>query len=185
MAAKLWYRTPTAGDLFDLCRAMSSADAHEVFALRAHEDRERLAAELYAMLPYSPLALCFGLDTSPAAIAFLGLWPMDDTGALLTAHAFGTDRFALVAHQLARFARRIAIPHLMDMGATRAECRVLATHLPARAFIRACGGREEAPLTDMGRGRETYILCSWTKTAFETSGKARHVRRHPARQSGG
>lgn len=160
----LWFREPTAGDLVDLCRNMTAMDDREIFALRAHHDRQRLAMELYALLPGAVRAYAIGLDSRPAAIAFLALWPQDESWGLLGAHLFGTDDFPSVASRLARWVRRVFIPEMLANGVRRVECRALAEHTGARAFIRACGAIEEAKLPDFGKGGETYILCAWRRS---------------------
>lgn len=160
----LWFREPTAGDLVDLCTGMSAMDEREIFALREHRDRRRLAMEIYAKLPRAFLAYAIGLDSQATAIAFLGLWPQDESAGLLGAHLFGTDDFPRLAGRLARWVRTSLRPEMLALGVRRIECRALAEHLGARAFIRACGAIEEAELPDLGKNGETYVLCAWRKS---------------------
>ena len=158
----LWLRTPTAGDLLDLCRQMRALDAAEIFALRSHSDPDRLALEIYAALPRAARAYAIGLDSGRGVKAFLALWPMDESGALASAHLFATDDFPRVAPRLVRFVRRTLIPEMMAAGMRRAECRVMERHAPSRAFLRACGAVEESgPLLDMAPNGESYILAAW------------------------
>jgi len=162
----VWMREPTAGDLVDLCRNMSDVDDREIFALRDHHDRDRLAMEIYALLPRAFAAHAIGLDSDAAAIAFLGLWPQDESAGLLSANLFGTGAFPSLAGRLARWVRAVMIPGLLRMGVRRVECRALAEHSGARAFIRACGAIEEAELPDLGKDGETYVLCAWRRSDY-------------------
>lgn len=165
----LWFREPTAGDLVDLARDLSAMDEREIFALTPHRDRNRLARELYALLPRAFRAYTIGLDTSPAAIAFLGLWPQDESAGLLGASLFGTNEFPVAAGRIVRWVRRSLIPELLELGVRRVECRALAEHRAARNFIRACGAVEEATMPDLGRAGETYILSAWRKSDWRRS----------------
>ena len=163
----LWLRTPTAGDLIDVCRAMCAADAAEIFALRRHSDRERLAMEIYAVIPSAIRAFAIGLDSEPMAKAFLAIWAMDETGDLAAAHLFGTDDFPRIGNRLVRYVRQIMIPELLAAGMRRVEARVMETHGKARAFLKACGAVEETSpphLPDMGGNGETYVLCAWRRS---------------------
>ena len=160
----LWFREPTAGDLVDLCTCMSAMDDREIFALRTHHDRGRLAMEIYALLPRALAAYAIGLDTKPTAIAFLGLWPQDESAGLLSAALFGTDDFPSVGGRVARWVRRTLIPEMLALGVRRVECRALEQHAKARTFIRACGAIEEAVMPDYGNNGEPYVLCAWRRS---------------------
>lgn len=163
----LWLRTPTAGDLVDICRDMCAADAAEIFALRRHDDRYRLAMEIYAVIPSAIRALAIGLDSEPAAKAFLAIWAMDETGTLAAAHLFGTDQFPRIGNRLVRYARDILIPEMLAAGMRRVEARVMASHTRARAFLKACGAVEETHpphLVGMGCNGEAYVMCAWRRS---------------------
>lgn len=163
----LWLRTPTAGDLVDVCTNMCEADAREIFALRRHSDRYRLAMEIYAVIPSAILALAIGLDSEPAAKAFLAIWAMDETGELAAAHLFGTDEFPRIGKRLVRYARQTLIPEMLAAGMRRVEARVMESHHKARAFLKACGAVEETHpphLLNMGSNGETYVLCAWRRS---------------------
>lgn len=161
-------REPTCADLVTLCQAMRPADAREVFALRSHDDPVRVAYEIFAMLPRARMAFVAGLDSEAWAAAFLGLWPMDESGGVLVANLIGTKRIARVAPALIARVRSVILPELIAQGVRRAECRVMQSHVSAREFLRACGAREEGILPDLGRNRETYIQCAWRLRDWET-----------------
>lgn len=159
----LWFREPNAGELLELCRTMSAMDAREIFAINPVSP-DRLAFAIYAQLPKAVLAWTIGLDSDRSAKAFLGVWPQHESGGLVSVNLFGTDAFASIAGRVARLVRGTLIPELQRKGVRRAECRVLKEHKRARAFIRACGGKEETGLKDFGPGGETYILCAWRRS---------------------
>lgn len=159
----LWFREPSAGDLLELCRTMREMDAREIFAIN-QVSADELAMAIYARLPRAVFAAAIGLDNSPAAIAFLGVWPQDESGGLVSANLFGTDRFPFIAGRVVRFVRTHLKQEMQRLKVRRAECRVLKEHASARAFIRACGGVEEAPLPDFGPNGETYVLCAWRRS---------------------
>jgi len=159
----VWFREPTAGDLVDLCRNMSAMDAREIFAINPVAP-DVLAMSIYAQLPRARFAVAIGLDNDPAAIAFLGAWPQDASGGLVSANLFGTDAFASLAGRFARFVRGHLKAEMERLKVRRAECRVLKEHTRARAFIRACGGIEEGELIDFGPNGETYMLAAWRRS---------------------
>lgn len=177
----MWIREPTAGDLVHVATHMRDQDAAEVFALRAAEDRVGLAYGLYGRLQTAQVAVVAGVDTSPDAIAFLGIWAMEETGGLACANLFATAGFPSIAGALVRHVRRSVIPTLLRRGCRRVECRALATYRTTRRFIRACGAVEECELPDYGKNRETFVLCAWTRTEME---RRTHVPRHALAQGG-
>lgn len=166
----MWIREPSCGDMVHVATNMREQDAAEVFALRRSEDRVGLAYGLFAALPRAKVAFVAGLDTSPHATAFLGIWAMEETGGLASANLFATADFPLLAGALVRHVRRSVIPALLTRGCRRVECRASATYRTSRRFIRACGAVEECFLPDYGKNRETFVLCAWTKTEMERRG---------------
>lgn len=163
----MWLRQPTCGDLVHVASNMRDQDAAEVFALRAVEDRVGLGYALFSRLDHALVALVAGVDSSPHATAFLGIWAMEETGGLACANLFATADFPRIAGTLVRHVRRSVIPALLTRGCRRVECRALATYRTTRRFIRACGAVEECELPDYGKNRETFVLCAWTKTEME------------------
>lgn len=163
----MWIREPTCGDLVHVATNMRDQDAREVFALRLSEDRQALAYQLFSVLPRAHVAFVAGVDRNPDAMAFLGIWAMEETGGLACANLFATAGFPLIAGALVRHVRRSVIPALLRRGCRRVECRALATYRTTRRFIRACGAREECELLDYGKNRETFVLCAWTRSDME------------------
>src|SRR6185295_14217532 len=158
----LWFRAPTAGDLLDICRNMAAMDAKEVFAINQVKP-DVLAMQVYAQLPAAIVAFVIGLDNEPAAKAFLGVWPLDESRGLATAALFGTDGFPLIAGRVVRYVHARLKADMQRFNLRRVEARALKEHVAARRFIRACGAREECELVDFGINGETYVLCAWTK----------------------
>ncbi|MEA1938091.1 MAG: hypothetical protein U9N14_03245 [Pseudomonadota bacterium] len=71
-----------------------------------------------------------------------------------------TDRWPEVSAPVTRWARLDLIPRLREMGASRAECRSLATHAIAHRWLERLGFTHETDLPDFGKNRETFRpLC--------------------------
>lgn len=166
----MWIRAPSCSDMVHVTTNMRDRDAAEVFALRRSEDRLALAYGLYSRLQFAQVALVAGVDSQPDAIAFLGIWAMEETGGLACANLFATAGFPSIAGALVRHVRRSVIPTLLRRGCRRVECRASATYRTSRRFIRACGAVEECELPDYGKNRETFVLCAWTRSNMERRG---------------
>lgn len=176
----MWLRQPTCGDLVHVATNMRDQDAAEVFALRRSEDRLALAYGLFANLQFAQHVFVAGLDKSQNAIAFLGIWAMEETGGLASANLFATAEFPLIAGTLVRHVRRSVIPALLTRGCRRVECRALTAYRNSRRFIRACGAVEECELPDYGKNRESFTLCAWTRSEMERRGHVPSERPAPA-----
>lgn len=190
----MWLRSPTMIDVLHVAENMRPEDAREIFAVGRTEDRVGLAYKLYGARAQAWVFLVAGLDNSANGEAFLGIWPMDETGGLASANLFATAAFPHLAAPLIRHVRRVIIPELLARGVRRVEARALSTYGTTRRFLRACGAVCEKPkMPDYGKDGEAFALYAWRRSDWETPyvpgpgyAKTRHGRakRSPGRCRG-
>lgn len=166
----MWFREPTPGDLVDVAENMRAGDIREAFALRARagtlDDRRELAMMLWAFRDRAAWFEVQGLDGSPRAAAFLGVWPTDETGGLLAASMFATPDFPVIARAWIKRVRTVVMPAILARGTRRVECRALRSYRTTRLLIRACGAVEECTLPDYGKSGESFVLYAWRRSDF-------------------
>lgn len=160
----MWVAAPTLADLNHVFANMRAMDAREAFALRSAPDPYAVAAEKWSVMKYMAVALAAGLDNSPRAVALLMLWPMDETGGLLSGNMVATPAWPKIARLFLAHLRGEIAPRLLSSGVRRIECRVLDAHRSSIALCRALGAVEEGRCVDYGPNGESFRLMAWRRS---------------------
>lgn len=167
---EMWWRKPTAYDLYHLARNMRPDDANEISLMAETSNPDDFAARTFSMLPFSVYSAVFGVDMAPDAIAFMGVWPMNEHKTLCTAALFATGEFPILAGKFVRHLRRFVAPVMLANGVRRIECRTLASYTAAHRLLRALGAVEETGpegSPDYGPNGESFKLFAMRRRDWE------------------
>lgn len=141
-------------DVSYVCRNMRDADRRELFACRFDEDPDRLTMDV---LQRWTIAWVVGLERPIAVLGGVEMWP-----GLWSVGMFATDEFGQIGSQLTRWLRRRMIPVAREAGARRLEARSIEGHDEAHRWLLKLGAeRDEKPLTNWGKGGETFFNFVW------------------------
>jgi hypothetical protein len=91
-------------------------------------------------------------------------------GTLWIAWSWGTKRSWRALPDAIRFIQQHLQPMVYRDGALRVEARALASNERAHRFLERIGGRCDCALRSYGKGGEDFLLYSWTRDAWETTG---------------
>lgn len=141
-------------DAFYVAQRMRAADRKEIYATRWTDAPEDLARDVCMC---GEFAWTLGLGGEPiCCLGALALWP-----GVWSVWMFATDRFGEIGLSATRFVRQAMIPALTKTGAHRAECRSLAGHRRARAWLELLGARLEGREYVYGKNRERFVTYVW------------------------
>ena len=149
---------PDFDEVARVARHMRKRDAHEIFALRWHDDPQALARDVILL---GAFRWSIRLDDVPVAV--IGAhprWP-----AVWTAYAFATHDWPRVVITATRHVRRFMLPALFNAGAIRADAHALEAHEDARKWLHHLGAEHEQTLKNWGKAGETFVSYVWTRDA--------------------
>jgi hypothetical protein len=144
----------TVEGCYSVLERMREADAEEVFGLRFNDRLDELAGDCMACAPFAYQAL-----DSEGPQAIIGAQARHPT--LWQVWMIGTDQFNNVGLAMTKFTKRKFAPALIGVGALRAQCYSLDTHISAHKWLEAVGAEKEAVLPAFGKQNQTYFLFSW------------------------
>ena len=145
----------TREDIAHIVRNLRDRDRREIFALRWDDDEGELVDRTLAIA--GPMWRVWRYQDEPVAIN--GVLPL--RAGVVSAAAFGTDKWSHVVRPMIRWSRDWVIPRLKFHGYHRGEACALAANVDGRRFIELLGGRVEAYLHKYGRNREDFVLYAW------------------------
>ena len=148
---------PTYPMMLHIASRLREEDKREQNALRWDDTDQALAATMmnfgspaWIACAENPLEPVYAFGLTPLRPGVWSLW------------GFGTDRWPHVALKVTRWARRVIVPSLPEMG-HRVECYCLASKVSAHRWLERFGAVEEGTLRGYGRNGEDFKLFSWTK----------------------
>lgn len=153
------YLHPSYSQILSVARDMREWDAAEIYPMLRSKTPEdlaamSLAATITGIVRTDHPIICFGFNEAGPKF--------------YNAFMFATDEYRDGILTLTRFARREMIPFLFEeLGANRIEARSMLGHTSAQAWMRTLGAIDECEIIDRGENRETYIVFSITRTAYE------------------
>jgi RimJ/RimL family protein N-acetyltransferase len=148
---------PTQEGLAHIIANLRERDRREIYALRWDDEPEQLVADLVA---YSgPLWRQWDWNGEP--ISIVGATPRRPGVAMVG--AFGTELWPKAIRAMTAHVLRWLIPTLVGADYHRAEAYAMAANIDSRHWIEALGGKREAWLTGYGKGREDFILYTWSR----------------------
>lgn len=150
-------RAPLAyNDVLYVAQRMRDADRREVYATRWSDRPEDLARDTMICGDFSWI---LGTDVPVAAIGAYAMWPN-----VWSVWMFATDDFPQIRLSATRFVRHGMIPALVESGAHRAECRSLADHAEAHAWLELLGAKKEgSPHFKFGKNGEDFCTYVWSR----------------------
>ena len=148
-------------DAVSVVMGLRDVDFTEIMAQRPmHAWPQQIAEDVTAD---GGVCSCALLDGFPVAI--VGAYPsLPGTWAVFM---FATHDWPHVALSVTRFIKRELIPHLLAVGANRAECRAIEDNTKAHAWLERLGAVHEATMPDCGEDRKTFRLYAWRRSDFE------------------
>ena len=126
--------------------------------MRGHDNPLLLAHEVLSAATLGRAAIAFSEQRPAAICGATPLWP-----GTYTIWAFGTDAWADVAVDIARYALRTLKPWLLRRGAHRVQCESRFDHADAHALLERFGAVREGVLRSYGRDGADYFIYSWRK----------------------
>ncbi len=144
-------------DVLYVVQRMREADRREIYATRWANDPVAVATDVMSSGPFGWVC---GIDRPIAAIGALSMWP-----GVWSVWMFATDEFRKIGLPMTRFVKNDMIPAVASTGAHRAECKSLADHFEAHAWLELLGARREypEPHRGYGRGGEDFYTYIWTR----------------------
>jgi hypothetical protein len=143
------------GDIAHIVRNLRERDRREIFALRWDDDEDELISQLFVTA--GPMWRVWSYRGEP--VAMNGVLPLRP--GVVSAAAFGTEKWHHVVRPMVRWSRYWVIPRLQAAGYHRGEACAMAANVDGRRFIELLGGKLEAYLHKYGRSREDFILYHW------------------------
>jgi len=137
-----------------VARTMRAADHHEIFALRADEDTDRVAEEACLLSRFGAVAHWHGVPVAALGAA-------EVTPGVFEVWLFATDAWPRVAPAVLRWAVGVLKPAMLGAGGHRAQCLSITDRGDAHRMLERFGFVREATLHQRGRGRETFHLYAW------------------------
>lgn len=130
---------------------MRAADREEIAATREDDaNPEGVALDCEKSASYSWIAY---LDDEPImVVGFMPLGPKVMSGYMLA-----TDRLSEVGLGATKWALRVGVQFLRELGCHRVECHSLSTHSTAHKWLRALGAHVESEVPNFGKNGETFF----------------------------
>ena len=130
-------------------------DMEEIFEMGLNLDqvsRVMHAGHAFAQLWCSPVT------HDPACM----MWFQRLSPRALIVNMLATDAFDHVARQVYRDVKRTILPHLLQRGFERAECRTMEGHDDAIRFLDHLGFKREARFPRYGQSGRAFLQYAWS-----------------------
>jgi len=142
-------------DIAHIVRHLRARDRAEIFGLRWSDDEDQLVNDIAGVA--GMMWRVWRYQGEP--VAMNGIVPLRP--GVVSAGAFGTDKWRHVVRAMTRWSREFVIPSLQLANYHRGEAMTLASNVDSRRWIESLGGQVEAYLHHYGRNREDYVLYAW------------------------
>lgn len=148
--------SPSLLDVLYITHHMREWDRRELFATRWDEDPDHLAMDV--MQRWGEHCWVAGEDRQAiAVIGAMQTWP-----GMWSVGMFATDDFPRIGLPLTRWVRQVMIPHIVQQGVRRGECKSMEGHTMAHRWLELLGAKREGePLKNYGKNGETFHTYVW------------------------
>lgn len=156
---------PCEADVLFVADNLRERDRREILATQWTDSPEELAQAVMASGSFR-----WGVYVDGRPVAMIGAvprWPN-----VWSMWAFGTDDFPSGFRALHKHAKRFMIPALVNHGAIRGDCWVLAENVDTRGWLESLGFTPGSPVDNWGRNGQTFILYSWLRKDLDCDAAA-------------
>lgn len=144
-------------DALYIAHRLRARDAEEIYALRWHDDPDKLAMEVVQVPP----DMVWTATHNDLPVAVFGAYPTHPK--VWTVFAFATDEWAKCVLTVTKHIKRFMIPAIDATDAIRVQCWAMSTHDDARKWLKILGAVEGPTLDFYGKNGQDFTCYSWTR----------------------